>query len=145
MECEICGKNTKLLRARIEDAVMSVCSDCAKFGEVIPEQKIEKKPEERPLEFIEVDPSYPSIVKLKREALGLTREQLAKKLNEKISVIERIEHGKMRPDNKVAKKLEKALGIKILGYHENEVKIEKKPNKDVTLGDVVELKIKKRK
>ena len=41
-------------------------------------------------------------------------DDLGKKINERVSVITRIETGKMTPDVKLTKKLEKALNIKLL-------------------------------
>ena len=49
-----------------------------------------------------------------REAKNWSREDLGKKINERVSVINRIESGKMTPDNKLTKKLEKALDIKLI-------------------------------
>ncbi|MBR1611461.1 MAG: TIGR00270 family protein, partial [Methanobrevibacter sp.] len=42
-----------------------------------------------------------------------------KKINERVSVITRIETGKMTPDNKLTKKFEKALNIKLLEEIDN--------------------------
>ena len=53
-------------------------------------------------------------VRKAREAKNWSREDLGKKINERVSVITRIETGKMIPDNKLTKKLEKALNIKLL-------------------------------
>ena len=49
-----------------------------------------------------------------RESKKWSREDLGKKINERVSVITRIETGKMTPDTKLTKKLEKALNIKLL-------------------------------
>ena len=144
-ECEICGKSTKLVRARIENSVLHVCTNCARFGDILPEEQTRKIIEQAPIEAIEIDPSYASIIRLKREALGLKREQLARRLNEKASVLERIEHGKMGLDEKLAKKLEKALHVKLLGYREPHIDVKSQKSQDITFGDVVKLKNRKRK
>ena len=34
MKCEMCGKETNLVRARIEGAEMTVCEKCSRFGTV---------------------------------------------------------------------------------------------------------------
>ena len=49
-----------------------------------------------------------------RESKKWSREDLGKKINERVSVITRIETGKMTPDTKLTKKLEKALNINLL-------------------------------
>jgi putative transcription factor len=54
-----------------------------------------------------------------RESKNWSREDLGKKINERVSVITRIETGKMTPDTKLTKKFEKALNIKLLEKVEN--------------------------
>ena len=131
MECEICGKpvsETNPTRAKIEGSVMVVCKDCAKLGTI---QKAPPKPkfqqnkkgkkttqprrnyrnDEPKDELIE---DYNVAVRKAREAKNWSREDLGKKINERVSVINRIESGKMTPDNKLTKKLEKALNIKLI-------------------------------
>ncbi|MFB6309899.1 MAG: multiprotein bridging factor aMBF1 [Salinirussus sp.] len=46
-----------------------------------------------------------------REAAGLSQEDLAKQLNEKASLIRKLEHGDVLPSDQVQKKLERALDI----------------------------------
>ena len=45
---------------------------------------------------------------------------MGKKINERVSVINRIESGKMTPDTKLTRKLEKALNIKLLEKVDND-------------------------
>lgn len=54
-----------------------------------------------------------------RESKDWSREDLGKKINERVSVITRIETGKMTPDVKLTRKLEKALNIKLLEKVDN--------------------------
>ena len=54
-----------------------------------------------------------------RESKNWSREDLGKKINERVSVITRIESGKMTPDIKLTKKLEKTLDIKLLEKIDN--------------------------
>ncbi len=113
----MCGRVAeKLEKTSIEDAVLNVCENCASYGRRIFEGKKEWK--EKPLEVVSLNPSFASIIKLKREALGLSREELARKINEKLSYLERIENGKTRPEQGTTKKLEKTLKIRLLGYEE---------------------------
>ena len=134
MECEICGKpvpENNPIRAKIEGSVMVVCKECSKLGTI---QKAPPKPRyvkqnnkpnrpantrnraytrnEEPTEELIEDFSLE--VRRGREAKNWSREDLGKKINERVSVITRIETGKMTPDNKLTKKLEKALNIKLL-------------------------------
>ena len=135
MECEICGKEVpenNPIRAKIEGTVMVVCKECSKLGKI---QKAPPKPkfvkqnknkktqnkknnrknysrDDEPSEELVED--YNNIVRNARESKDWSREDLGKKINERVSVITRIETGKMTPDIKLTKKLEKALNIKLL-------------------------------
>lgn len=133
MECEICGKPVpehNPIRAKIEGSVMIVCKDCAKLGKI---QKAPPKPKfvqqknkkqnntrnrnyssrrDEPTEELIED--FDKKIRNARESKDWSREQLGKKINERVSVISRIETGKMTPDTKLTKKLEKALNIKLL-------------------------------
>ena len=132
MECEICGKEVdeiNPIRAKIEGSVMIVCEECAKLGKI---QKTPPKPkfqkttkrkkqvntsknysnnDEPKEELIE---NYNTTVRNARERKNWSREDLGKKINERVSVINRIESGKMVPDIKLTKKLEKTLDITLL-------------------------------
>ena len=139
MECEICGKPVpehNPIRAKIEGSVMVVCKECAKLGKI---QKAPPKPkfrkqdkkgkktnntknkaysrQEEPSEELIEDFEFE--VRKAREANNWSREDLGKKINERVSVITRIETGKMTPDIKRTKKLERALDIKLLEKSEN--------------------------
>jgi putative transcription factor len=139
MECEICGKpvpENNPIRAKIEGSVMVVCKECSKLGKVQktpPKPKFvkqNKKPKrqaptrkkvysrnDEPTEELIEDFSLE--VRKAREAKNWSREDLGKKINERVSVITRIETGKMTPDIKLTKKLERALDIKLLEKVEN--------------------------
>lgn len=160
MECEICGKpvsETNPTRAKIEGSVMVVCKECAKLGTI---QKAPPKPrfqqkkkgkrtnnqpkrnyrnDEPAEELIE---NYNVTVRNAREAKNWSREDLGKKINERVSVINRIESGKMTPDNKLTKKLEKALNITLL-ESVNEVDLNQFINNssgERTLGNIMKIK-----
>lgn len=116
MECELCGRGGALVKVEIEGAVLSVCSSCAKLGRAA-ELKVEL-PERRPLTDCSViNPDFAKIIRNARIKQDLSIEQLGGKIGEKTSVLERVERG-MRPTDGLAKKLEKALKIKLLGYQE---------------------------
>lgn len=112
-ECEVCGRKGVLTRTLVEGTVLSVCSKCSGFGSRVPEVRPMTRKEEMPIEEVSIDPSFATIIRLRREALGLKIGELAKKINEKESTIARIEQGKMNPDVKTAKKLEKALEVRL--------------------------------
>jgi len=141
MECEICGKpvpENNPLRAKIEGSVMVVCKECSKLGTIqkapakqkyVKQNNKSKRPtttrnrnrnysrNDEPSEELIEDFSFE--VRKAREAKDWSREELGKRINERVSVISRIETGKMTPDTKLTKKLEKALNIKLLEKVDN--------------------------
>ena len=160
MRCEVCGRRIRGIpyRAMIEGAKLTVCSECVKLGSIFWEAKSEprlkkiakrlpqpmlaaKKPVklQEPLELVE---DYSSRVRQAREKLGLSQEDLGRKLNEKVSVLRKVESGKMTPDHRLAEKLEHALKIKLLvPFSEPKVspKVLSRPP-EVTLGDIINVK-----
>lgn len=126
MNCEICGREVPKgrVQVRIEGTLMKTCGACARLGErvfsrppgsrpVQPRHK-PRSPSPRASKVLEVVDDYSRIVRQSREKLGLTQEQLGGKINEKGSVISRIESGHMEPDLKMVKKLERFLSISLL-------------------------------
>jgi putative transcription factor len=49
-----------------------------------------------------------------RTKLGMNQEELARKLNERKSIIAKLENKSIRPDNKLIRKLEKTLKISLM-------------------------------
>lgn len=77
-----------------------------------------------------------------REDRGLSQEELAKKLNEKASVIRKLEHGDVLPSDEVQKKLERELDISLtdeVGNEDSEWSSDAASD-GYTLGDVVKRK-----
>ena len=85
---------------------------------------------------------YSTKIRSAREKLGLTHEELGKKINEKASVLRNLESGKMEPNNQLASKLEHMLKIKLLvAISEEKVPppTSKSANQEITLGDLIEI------
>ncbi len=150
MQCELCGKEAELYRAKIEGTVLNVCKRCAAFGEIIskvkpkPMIKQPKKREEQKEELIEtVVSNFAELVRRKRESLGLKQEELAKEINEKESIIHKIETGSFVPTIKLARKLEHFLGVKLVIEEKLTTELAShKPSSDegLTFGDAIKLK-----
>ncbi len=163
MRCEVCGSiiHGSPLRALIEGAKLTVCVECSKHGKIIYEEDIEpgqkaprktpllistKMPKKKTLEAKvditqEVVEGYHMKIRQAREKLGLSHEELGKRLNEKASVLSKLETGKMTPNNILVSKLEHALKIKLL-VSISEEKIPAAPksqNRELTLGDLMRL------
>ncbi|MGB9915132.1 MAG: multiprotein bridging factor aMBF1 [Candidatus Bathyarchaeales archaeon] len=162
MRCEVCGRKIHgaPIHAVIEGAKLMVCAECAKHGKIIAEEETElgqrqpkkllapasftqkKKPAQAKVEITqEVVNDYPAKIRQAREKLGLTHEELGKRINEKASVLSKIETGKMEPDNVLAAKLEHALKIKLLVPVKDEAAptMLRLPSRETTLGDLIEL------
>ncbi|MBI5001658.1 MAG: TIGR00270 family protein [Euryarchaeota archaeon] len=129
MICELCGREVPRTRpVRVEGSVLSVCSNCEKFGEGVARaekgeaaptavvQRLEmreRRAQEKDIyedEGYDLAQDYAEKIRKKREALGLSQEQLGNRLNERKSVIQKVETGALEPDEKLLQKLEKALG-----------------------------------
>ncbi len=142
--CEICGEDRDLVKAIIEGSLLDVCNNCAKFGNTIVVKQLKK--EEKPVkkmtsEIINIiNPDYPSLIKNAREKLGLKQQDLALKLNEKESIIHKLETGSLQPTIILARKLEKTLNINLVEiYQESHETLNIKDDK-ITIGDLLKLR-----
>lgn len=150
MRCEICGKKIvgKPTKTKIESSIMLTCTECAKFGKIQrePPKAKKRRPIKRAPRFREpseeVIEDYNILIRTAREEKGWSREELAEKLYEKASVISRIESGKMIPDIKLAKKLERTLGIKLIEKQEDArpEDMETSRSRGATIGDIARIK-----
>jgi putative transcription factor len=64
-------------------------------------------------EMDEVVPDYDDRIRQGRESQGLTQEELANQLNEKASLMRKLERGDVLPSDSVQRKLEKALDVSL--------------------------------
>ncbi len=145
-ECNLCGKNSNILnKVEIEGSVIEVCNACTKFGNKITINRV-YRPVAKPIKFeiekddLEIIPEFGKYIKLAREKKGLTIAEFANKINEKESVLKRIEASLMEPNEELLKKIEKFLNINLRTKYEEKLKrsVEKKePN--LTLGDIAKV------
>jgi putative transcription factor len=93
-------------------------------------------------EMDELAQDYDDRIRSAREAAGLSQEDLAKKLNEKASLIRHLEHGETLPSDDVQRKLERALDIDLSesAAAEDTEWEGGSSTGEYTLGDVVERK-----
>lgn len=167
-ECPICGgkiwgRGEKVI---IEGAKIVVCQSCAQYGikvrkkpmikvapknlsskpksplkKVVPSKEIE--------ESLEIVKDYVIRIRNARNARGLNQDQFAQKLNEKPSLLRRIEAGKVEPTLKLAKKIEDVYNIELL-KKVDEIEPPAKQNQYMkkssgpALGDIAYIKKKKR-
>jgi putative transcription factor len=150
MRCEICGKKIagKPVKTKIESSVMLTCEECSKFGKVQrePPKARTPRPVRRTPRFREpseeVLEDYNTIIREGREKKGWTREELGEKIYEKASVVSRVESGKMIPDIKLARKLERTLNITLIEKTENGKQEDLGPaaRRGATIGDIARIK-----
>ncbi len=164
LQCEVCGRHIsgKQFKAIIEGARLVVCSDCATLGSLSWEIKPPKwtkpvakprKPQMQKLKIpvkkqsqlepvLELVEDFGALIRKARETQGLSHEELGRKINEKVSLLKKLESHKMRPDQKLAEKLQRTLKIKLLIPPKQE-KIPKSfltttpQSKSITLGDLI--------
>ena len=158
MFCEICGREIvgRPARALVEGARLIVCQQCSSLGTSLPSFP-DRSPPHRPsvapshthapieklpkaVEESDLIEEYPKTIKEARAKLGLTQQDLAFKAKEKVTVIQKIEVGKMLPTMRLAKELEHILRIRLL-VPRDELDIPAPPRRPVpspgvTLGDV---------
>jgi putative transcription factor len=60
-----------------------------------------------------LDEDYAEIIRHARTEKRLTHEQLASNIMEKSTLLRRLETGSLKPDENLARKLERFLGIKL--------------------------------
>ncbi|TRO61952.1 TIGR00270 family protein [Candidatus Bathyarchaeota archaeon] len=140
MLCEICGEKKTSARVNIDGLVFAACEDCTKFGNVLAERILVK--EVKPVEESKEDivPDYARRIRDAREKRGLSMEELANALMEKKTALAKVESGKMLPNEKLVKKLEKFLGISIRGVVDGVATKSQTKHPDVTLGDLAVVK-----
>jgi len=164
LRCEVCGRRIdgKPFNVIIEGAKLTVCDECSRLGKTYreePRKKTTSPPSRtmpKPLMMQTRRPQTPRVdtslelvegfelkIRQAREKLGLSHEELGKSINEKVSLLRKIETGKMTPDNKVAAMLEHALKIKLIVPAKEEKvpqnRLAKVARQDLTLGDLIQL------
>jgi putative transcription factor len=161
----MCGKEVPRLRkVQIGSSTLEVCNECARFGEDVKREAPKGAPmasgpaavaatprtyvpaQRKPKDALsrgeeELAEDYPRRIQRARSLKQMTQEDLARKINEKKSVISRLETGEMRPSEKLIRKLEVSLDIKLKERMEFQVDTGKKQvaSGGVTLGDLIKM------
>ena len=160
MICELCGKETPRTRTvSVEGSVLSVCPDCAKFGSEVAvpirarrpgnpvvAQRLERRQQRMSERDIyeapapeELAEDFGERIRQAREARGWKQSDLGAKVNERASVIAKLESRAMVPSDAMIPKLERALGIKLREKVEP-VAVKKHVGRaPVTLGDLIRM------
>ena len=151
--CDMCGSKEAAFVADVEGSLLNVCSACGEYGNikskvVIKQPESEKKeqaisantePEREIMQIIVAD--YSKLIRDKREQLNLKQEEFAGKINEKASLIHKMEIGEFEPPMELARKLEKFLNIKLVETHEEVRKpMVEEESGSLTIGDLIKVK-----
>jgi len=160
MICEMCGKNVTFLRkVTIEGVLLEVCSECAKFGveskkeapkEQAPKpiiaQRLEvREKRARPRDVLEkfekedIVEDYSQRIRVARERTGMSQKELAMKINERVTILSKIEAAQMRPDEKIIAKLQKELGIVLKERVPEVVAAKESTRASLTLADLIKM------
>ena len=160
MLCEMCGAESALLSTRkISGSVLQVCSTCSDSGSETTQresighrahiaQTLQKRNQK--MRYSETDPDenvlvsdYGVVVRQAREKLGLDHATLARKISEKKSIVTSVESGNMHPNEKLTKKLEKFLKIRLTENVKNNPELKlKKSSESLTMGDLLKQSMK---
>lgn len=136
MLCEMCGKEVpQTFEVFVDGARLTVCSSCSRFGEkagtassksgapmsqAVIDQRLERR--ERRMQSrdiyagtstVEIVDDYGGVIRRAREAKGMDLKTFANSIQEKQGILAKIEANNLVPDEKLARKLEKALDIKL--------------------------------
>lgn len=125
----MCGREAPLRTATIEGTRMSVCPSCVKFGvevaghqaEVTGRSRVtqaleDRAARQRPKDIFQASETdivddFGKRIREGRQRKGLTQEELARKLNERQSILSKVEAGTQRPTEDLARRLQRELGI----------------------------------
>ena len=159
MNCDICGREIvgPAFKVKVEGAKMIVCRNCQRLGKPYQEDPVLQQPRpgiirvtrvpirrapELPKEIQELDiaENFADIIRKKRMKLGMSQEELAKRVKEKLSVIQKIEIGRIAPETQLCRELQHELKIKLLVPRKETPAPKTAALGEVTLGDIVKIR-----
>jgi putative transcription factor len=159
----MCGVDSpKAKRVFLEGSLLMLCPRCAKFGQQSEERSEEEEetkklvPSRRPAPYtgkgrtgkagggidseeIELADDYHKRISKARNAQGMTQEELGKKINERKSVIAKLESKQLRPNDRLRKKLERALNIELMEKVRAVGPNVREQKRSLTIGDMIKL------
>ncbi len=172
VQCEMCGKEVSSpSRVKIEGAELDVCDECTEFGTELKTEDSSSSSTKYSTsssgssssssssssassssgggrrrdmfdEMDEIAQDFDDQIRNARESAGLSQSELANKLNEKASLIRKLEQGNSLPSDDVRAELESELGIDLSagGSSDDEEWSGGSSDGNYTLGDVVKRK-----
>lgn len=89
---------------------------------------------------LELTEDFPQKIRSARESRGWKQADLGAKINEKASVIAKLESGTITPGDTLVRKLERELGIKLKEQVQPVAMKKQAVSSGLTLGDLVKMK-----
>jgi len=159
MQCELCGASIQgpSKTIQIEGAELCVCARCAKYGTEVQQPRRkgaaqQKKPgvavpqtRRKPRDVFdliegEIVEDYAERIRIAREGKEWSTLDLAQAIKEREILVKKIEKGDLIPEDDVRKKLEKALGIRLIDSPEDSTSTGGPGRVTMTVGDVISFK-----
>ena len=158
MLCELCGSDvTRARNVAIEGTILSVCPTCARFGDEVMTpvvrrtsmppviaQRLEARSKRLTPRDVyaqggddELVEDFPARIRRAREARGWKQADLGAKINERASVIAKLEAGGMSPGDALVRKLERELGIRLKEKVEPVAVKRQAAGATLTVGDLI--------
>ena len=156
----------------VDGARLLVCERCRRFGVEVKKkpsksvtstvkplintpQKAQRPARPRPMHVkalraeiseYELAENYPQQIRTARESLKLTQSEFAQKIGERLSIVQKLETGKMRPSDTLVEKIDRVLRINLRTTVEEDMASHhyQKPNTDLTIGDIAKPVVKKK-
>ena len=160
MICELCGADVpRLKNVAIEATILSVCSSCSRFGDEVSTpalrqstmppiiaQRLEARQRRMTPKDVyaqggelELVDDFPQRIRQARDSRGWKQADLGAKINERASVIAKLESGTITPGDALVRKIERELGIR-LKERVQPVAIKKQAaSGGLTLGDLMKM------
>lgn len=149
----------------VEGARLTVCDRCKRFGQevrkhlnrpraspshpptetalrihkrTIKPRPVQEKTPKSELQEYELVEDYPQRIKRARESLKATQLELGKRIGERLSIIQKLETGKMWPSDSLVEKIERTLHITLRAPVSDDLISHhyEKPTSELTIGDV---------
>ncbi|MFB6159588.1 MAG: multiprotein bridging factor aMBF1 [Haloferacaceae archaeon] len=170
-QCEMCGaERASLTTTKVEGAELELCDDCTDFGTEVTTTSSStstkystsssdssgsssssdgsggststRRRRDMFDDMDEIAADYDARIRSAREEEGLSQEELAGELNEKASLIRKLERGDILPSDEVRPKLERRLDVSLVegGDTEEDEEWSGSSATTTTLGDVVKRK-----
>jgi len=161
MICELCGADVpRTKNVAIEGTILAVCSNCARFGDevmtpvvrrtsmppIIAQRLEARRRRLTPRDVCaqaageeELAEDFPARIRRAREERGWKQADLGAKINEKASVIAKLESGTITPGDALVRKLEKEFGIRLREKVQPIAMKKQAAGASLTLGDLIRM------